>query len=111
MLLRCIRLFIPLLTLAGCQKSFKAPAPPVGQQWTVRTIKFANTPDGTAVEMVALWKAKGIEFGVGKPYTIEAAQQALKAARQYFRDNKIRKAKGTLEIKPVSAGNLEAIIR
>jgi hypothetical protein len=87
------------LWLGACVRHVPISTVPAGSG-TVRTIKFAGGPDGTASEVLALWKARNIDFGVGKPYTREAAAQALVAVRQHYRANKIHKGRAVLELRP-----------
>ena len=99
------------LWLGACARHVPLAAVPAAQG-TIRTIKFASGPDGTAREVLDLWKAKGIDFGPGKPYTRESAAQALAVVQQHYRANKIRKGQTLLEVQPAPpAGSLEVVFR
>ena len=77
---------------------------------TVRTIKVASGPEGTAAELVSLWQSRGIEFGVGRPYTEQGARRAMLAAREHFRKHRLAKRAPGLEV-ATKGGELEVTIR
>lgn len=77
---------------------------------TVRTIRVASAPEGTAADLVSLWKSRGIDFGVGRAYTEQGARQAMLAAREHYRKNRLSKRPLGLEVQERN-GALELTIR
>lgn len=93
----------------ACQRRVTSVSVPVATG-TVRSIRVASAPDGTAMGLVSLWKERGIPFEPGKPYERETAKQALDVARQYYRRNRISKAKPRIEVQETS-GMVDVTIR